>query len=48
MIEKGGEFYKRSLKSCLHDNDIEIYSKQNGENDRFIRTLQNRIYKYIT
>ena len=36
MVEKGSEFYKRSLKSCLHDNDIEIYSKQNGENDNLL------------
>ena len=38
------------MKSCLQDNDIEIYSKYNeGKSivaERFIKTLKNKIYKY--
>ena len=28
-INKGSEFYNRSMKSCLQDNDIEMYSTHN-------------------
>ena len=46
-------FYKRSMKSWLQDNDIEMYSTQNqGKStaaERFrTETLKNTIYKYIT
>ena len=51
-VEKGSEFYKRSMKSWLQDNNIEMYSKHNeGKSvvaERFIRTLKNKIYKYMT
>ena len=40
------------MESPLKDNDIEIYSTHNEGrsvvSERFIRTLQNKIYKYIT
>ena len=42
----------RSIKSCLQDNDIEMYSTHNKEKsvlaERFIRTIKNKIYKYMT
>ena len=40
------------MKSWLQDNDIEMYSTHNeGESavaERIIRTLKNKIYKYMT
>ena len=40
-IDKSGEFYRRTLKSRLQDNDIEIYLTRNEEKsvvaERFIR-----------
>ena len=40
---KGREFYNRSVKLCLQDNDIEMYSTHNKEKpfvvERLIRTL---------
>ena len=40
------------MKSWLQDNDIEMYSAHNGDKsvtaERFIRTLNNKIYKYMT
>ena len=40
------------MKSWLQDNDIEMYSTHNEEKpdvaERFIRTLKNKIYKYMT
>ena len=40
------------MKSFLHDNDIEIYSRYNeGKSviaEIFIRTLKNKIYKSMT
>ena len=52
MIDKGSEFYNSSMKSWLEKNEIEMYSTQNeGKSviaERFIRTLKNRIYKYMT
>ena len=52
-VDKGGEFYNRSMKSCLEKkNDIEMYSTHNeGKSivaERFIRTIKNKIYKYMT
>ena len=50
LVDKGSEFYNRSLKSWLHDN--EVYSVHNKRKSvvakRFIRTLKNKIYKYMT
>ena len=51
-VDKGSEFYNNFFKKCLKDNDIEIYSiHDEGKSvvaERFIRTLKNRIYKYMT
>ena len=51
-VEKGSEFYNRSKKSWLEKNDIVMYSTHNeGKSvvtERFIRTLKNKIYKYMT
>ena len=48
-IDKGSEFYNRSMKSWLEKNAIEIYSMHNECKsiiaERFIRTLENKIYK---
>ena len=51
-VDKGGEFYNRSMKSWLEKNDIEMYSTHNeGKSvvaERFISTINNKIYKYMT
>ena len=51
-VDKGSDFYNRSMKSWLQDNNIEMYSMHNeGKSvvaERFIRTLENNIYEYIT
>ena len=50
--DKGSEFYNSSLKKWLQGNDVAIYSTHNEEKyvvaERFIRTLKNKIYKYMT
>ena len=50
-VDKGGEFYNRSMKSWLEKNDIEMYSTHNeGKSvvaERFIRTMKNKIYKHM-
>ena len=52
QVEKGREFYHRSMKSWLEKSDIEMYSRHNeGKSvisERSIRTLKNKIYKYMT
>ena len=52
QVDKGSEFYNRSVKSWLQDNNTEMYSTHNeGEYavaENFIRTLKNKIYKYMT
>ena len=51
-VDKGSEFYNSSFKKLLKDNDIKMYSTNNeGKSviaERFIRTLKNKIYKYMT
>ena len=51
-VDKGREFNNRSMKPWLEKNDIEIYSTHNeGKSvaaEIFIRTLKNKIYKYMT
>ena len=51
-VDKGSEFYNNYFKKWLKDNDIEMYSIHNkGKSvfaERFIRTLKNKIYRYIT
>ena len=48
-VDKGSEFYNRSMKSWLEKNNIEMYSTHNeGKSfvaERFIRTLKTKIYK---
>ena len=50
-MDKGSEFYNSSMKSWLENNDIEMHSTHNeGKSvsaERFIRTLENKIYKYM-
>ena len=50
--DKGSEFYNRSMKLFLQNNDIETYSTHNeGKSvvsEKCIMTLKNRIYKYMT
>ena len=52
QVDKGSEFYNRSIKSWLQKNATEMYWTNNEEisvvPDRFIRTLKNKIYKYTT
>ena len=51
-VDKGSEFYNRSMKSWSQVNDIEPHSTHNEVKsvvaERFIRTLKNKIYKYMT
>ena len=51
-VDKGSEVYNNYFKKWLKDNDIEMYSIHNeGKSvaaERFIRTLKNKIYKYMT
>ena len=46
-VDKGSEFYNRSMKSWL-----EMYSTHNEEKsvvtEKFIRTIKNKIYKHMT
>ena len=52
MLDKGSEFYNSSFKKSLQDNDIFVYSTHNERKsvvvERFLRTLKNKIYKYMT
>ena len=51
-VDKGGEFYNNCFKKWLKDNDIVMCSTHNeGKSvaaERFIRTIKNKIYKYMT
>ena len=51
-VDKVSEFYNNCFKKWLKDNDIEMYSIHNeGKSvvtERFIRTLKNKIYKYMS
>ena len=51
-VDKGSEFYNAFFKKWLRDNDIVMYSTHNeGKSvvtERFIRTLESKIYKYMT
>ena len=50
-VEKGSEFYNRSMKSWLEKNATEMYSTHNEGKSivaaRIIRTLKNKMYKYM-
>ena len=45
-VDKGSEFYNRSMKLWLQDHDLEMYSAHNkGKSvvaERFIRILKNK------
>ena len=51
-VDQGTEFYNNTFKDFLKINNIEMYSTYNeGRSvvaERFIRTLKNKIFKYIT
>ena len=51
-VDKGSEFYNSYFKKWLQDNSIEMYSTHNEGKavaaERFIRTISNKIYKYMT
>ena len=51
-VDKGSEFYNRSMKSWLENNDIEMYSTHNeGRSvvaERFIGTIKNKICQHMT
>ena len=51
-VNKGSEFYNNSFKKWLQDSDIVMYTAHNegksGVAETFIRTLKNKIYKYMT
>ena len=51
-VDRGSEFYNRSMKSQLEKNDMEMYLTHNeGKSiiaERFVRILKNKIYKYMT
>ena len=51
-VDKGSEFYNRSMKSWLEKNDVQMYSTHNEGKavvaERFIRTIKNKIYKHMT
>ena len=51
MVDKGSEFYNRSIKSWLQNNDVEMYSKHNERKsvvaERFIRYMTSIIKKCV-
>ena len=51
-VDKGSKFHNNSFKKWLQDNDIVMHSTNiEGKSviaERFIRTLKNKIYKYMT
>ena len=48
-VDKGSDFYKRSMKPLLQNNDIEIYLAHNISfiTERLIRTLKNKINTWL-
>ena len=52
MVEKASEFYNRSIKSWLQNNNIEMYSAKNEgifvAAERFFKILKNKVFKYMT
>ena len=51
-VDKGREFYNRSMKLWLEKNNTEMYSTHNERKsviaERFIRALKYKIHKYMT
>ena len=39
-VDKGSEFYNKSMKSRLQDNDVEMYSMHNEDNLLFVKDLR--------
>ena len=50
-VDKSSEFYSRSIKLFLHNNDIEMYSANiEGKSvvaEKFVRSLKNKRNKYM-
>ena len=50
-VDKGSEFYKRSMKSWLEKiYNRNVFKTKKGKSavaERYIRTLKNKIYKYM-
>ena len=50
LVDKGSEFYNRSMTSWLEKNEIEMYSTHNEGKavigERFIRILKNKIHDF--
>ena len=50
--DQGSEFYSKSFKNMLQENNITMYSIHNKEKsviaERFIKSLKNKIYKHLT
>ena len=51
-VGRGSKFYNGSINPWLEKTDIEMYSTRNeGKSvvaERFVRTLKNKMYKYMT
>ena len=51
-LNKGSKFHYSSFKKWWKDKDIDIYSTRNERKsvvaERFVRTLKDKIYKYMT
>ena len=48
QLDKYSEFYNRSTKSFLQNNDKQMHNEEKSVvAERFIRTLNNEIYKYM-
>ena len=51
-VDNGSEFYNKTFKNWLNDNNIEMYSTFNEGKavviERFNKTLKNKMFKYFT
>ena len=51
-VDQGSEFYNKSFKNMLQENQIKIYSTHNDGKpvvaERFIKALKNKICKHMT
>ena len=51
-VDKGNDFYNSSIKSRLHNNNIEIYSTRNdgqpGVAERFVKTIKIKACVHMT
>ena len=50
--DKGKEFYNKSMKEVLKNNNVELYSAENEEKssvvERWNRTIKRNMWKYFT